>query len=117
MSEIRNRILGLASRFGPRRVEIASLGGPVWIRPATIRDVSALGDMTTKAGQISANARLIITCLLNEDGTPILSDADMDMVMAWPATVFNAVTEEVQAVSSLTGTEVEDARKNSPTTP
>lgn len=117
MSETRDRILGLAARFGARRVDIEALGGPVWIRPASIRCVANMGDIANQAGQIAAGARLIIDCLVEEDGTPVLVGLDEQAVMCWPVQVFNDVLAKVQDVCGMTGTEVEDARKNSPTTP
>jgi hypothetical protein len=76
-----------------------------------------MGDIANQAGQIAAGARLIIDCIVEEDGTPVLAGLDEQAVMGWPVQVFNDVLAKVQDVCGMTGNEVEDARKNSPTTP
>jgi hypothetical protein len=111
----RTRILGVAARFGLRKVTIDGLG-EVFIRPAKVKFLASLGDVESQSGRMLAGARMICHCICDSEGNQVLKDEDAEEVLSWPGSLYKAVSEITQKASGLED-KVGDAAKNLPTTP
>jgi uncharacterized spore protein YtfJ len=117
MGELKDRILGLATRFGHQKHTIDYLGVEVLIKPISISVASKMPGYVSAGGGTLAGAKLIIACVINEDGTTVFSDDDTEALLQWPAEVFKALLEKVQDVCGMNDKAIEDAGKNLPATP
>ena len=89
---------------------------PIW--PMTAKEWTqfqidgALKDGKPTAKTKTARERMVIHCCRNDDGTPIFTTADIELIGSRVAGIVERIVNKCQEVSKLTDADIEDAEKN-----
>ncbi len=117
---------GFATRdafLGPAKrrftdVEIETLG-KVRIRSLTELERSKFeASMRAKNGEVSnvklvdMKARLIVLCVVDGEGNPLLTHRDIDQLLQQDSKVTNELVDAIQAHCGFTKTDIEELEKN-----
>jgi hypothetical protein len=106
-------------------VYIEEWGGNVLVRQISGRQYAALKQLAGEAidtgkqqvrdrNKLSMfNFALIRDSWINEDGTPVLTDADYDMLVDEPTAVIEKLTSEISEFNGMGDNAQRDAKKNS----
>jgi len=106
----RSAILAAAQNVKTREVDVPELGGSVFVRglsskewdahQASTRIYDGLEQVGIDEGNITA--RLMVRCIVDEDGKRILEDSDAPAFGDLPIAVVNKVAEAVFDLSGMT---------------
>lgn len=119
MSELATREHLLAA---PKR-RFAEVEIPGW-GTVRIRSLSELersrfeASIRDKRGQVSASklidlkCRLIVLCVVDTDGNPILSNNDIEQLRQQDSRLTNLLTEKIQEHCGITDNDIEEMEKN-----
>lgn len=122
---------GFASRdqiLQPLKRRFAVVDVPEWGR-FRIRSLTELersrfeASIRDKKGQVSANklidlkCRLIVLCVVDGEGNPLLTNSDIDVLRNQDAKATNALVDAIQTHCGITEADMEDLEKNSDVTP
>ncbi len=118
----RDAFLGPAKRRFTE-AEIENLG-KVRIRSLTELERSKFeASMRAKDGQVSnvklvdMKARLIVLCVVDGDGNPLLTHRDIDQILQQDSKVTNELVDRIQEHCGFTKADIEDLEKNCAPTP
>jgi len=114
-------LLTTAATVQPVDVPLPELGAGVVvpIRPMTAKEWTTFqADQIGKNGKPNANAkivreRMVIKCCINDDGSPIFTQADIETLGSCRAGVIERIVDSILKHSGLATTDVEAIAKNS----
>src|SRR6266498_6005517 len=116
----RDDILGVAKR-PKEKVHIPEWGGDVWVQGLTGKErdrYEATVLERKKDGRVvpnleNARARLIAVSLVNEDGTPMFREHELDQLGELPARALQRIWDKACELSGLSESDVEELEGNS----
>ncbi len=118
----RDAFLGPAKRRFTE-AEVEGLG-KVRIRSLTELERSKFeASMRAKNGEVSnlklvdMKARLIVLCVVDGDGNPLLTHRDIDQILQQDSEVTNEVVDQIQEHCGFTKSDIEELEKNCAATP
>ena len=104
-------------------VKIPQLGGSVWVKGMTVsertRFENNLRGKNEQAGKIKAQQvreRLLVQCVVTEDGTRMFSLDDVEKLGQQRSDVLEPLIDVVQSLCGMSNTDVERTAKNSEAT-
>ncbi len=106
MTLTREQILASRHDRKPVRLEVPEWGGDVYVRVMSAADQAALSEDVPRA---EIPVRVIIHCLVDEMGEPILSDEDVDELSKTEFPIIMRVFAFVAKLNGLSSKELEDA--------
>jgi hypothetical protein len=107
MSTPRERILASrAHRSSPIELAVPEWGETVWIRVLSARDQAAMADDGDRGAM---PVRILIKALIDADGAPIFSDADLEELLDEQFPVIFRVFSAVAKANGLTTKELDEA--------
>jgi hypothetical protein len=97
-------------------VTVPDLGGDVILQEmsGTQRDAweQSLQSRDKQGNLVNARAKLVVATLVNEDGTRMFSDDDVDCVGEIPFSVLDRICDVALRLNHLRPQDVEEAKKN-----
>lgn len=106
MSLTREQILAARKDRKPQRLEVPEWGGEVYIRVLSARDQAELSE-DTKPTEIPV--KVILHCLVDEEGARIFTDDDMDALWAEDFPVIMRVFGAAAKLNGLSTAELDEA--------
>lgn len=96
-------------------VDVAELGGTVRLRELTTGEVDRIrAQSTAKAGEVDMKqgARLLACAIVAEDGTRLLSDDEVDVLMGLPVGVTQRLLTVLNKLNGVSAEAAAAAEKN-----
>lgn len=81
-------------------VLLTELGGEVWVKPITARDVQRLAKQTEQ-NETNAFVQKIVLSVCDSDGNTLFSDEDKDTILNLPFGVSKKLNDAIDEVSGL----------------
>lgn len=106
MTLTREAILASRADRKPVRLEVPEWGGDVFVRVLSAKDQVALSDGAEPA---EMPVRILLHCLVNEDGTRIFEDADYEALAGEDFPVIMRVFGVAAKVNGLSSKELEES--------
>jgi hypothetical protein len=96
----------------PVEVECPEWGGSVLVERAKTNKAILYRERLAKLEDINANIGFIIAFCVNEDGSPLFTEADADWLGEQPFSVTNRLAERIAQVNGFTKETQETAEEN-----
>lgn len=111
------KLLASSAAFKLGEVELAELGGKVFLRVLSSRERDALEaeftDAKNNLGKLdNIRAKLVVRALCDEQGKRIFTDAEVEQVGEMPAPLVSRIFDAAARHNGMTADAVESARKN-----
>lgn len=103
----REEFLAAARHGKPHKIEVPE----IWSEPVYIRVLSAKDQISLTEGRDQSQVpfRVLVACICNEDGTPILQQGDEDILAEFPFPVILRVFTEAARINGISSQELEEA--------
>lgn len=113
MSIITRELLLAAKDSLPRETKtVEELGGEVIIRGLTSAERDDFEISVGKYGPANMRARLVVKCMINEEGGRVLEDSDADALGQLAGTIVDSLFDVASRLSGMDQADVEDMEKN-----
>lgn len=110
-------ILRLKPEFPRELVEIPEWGGAVWVRTLSAAERDKLEAEWERTKRVNFRARLALFTLCDQEGKPLMAEADLPILGNQSSAALNRITEVAFRLNGYTKADQEELEKNSDSGP
>ena len=93
-------------------VDVPEWGGVVRLRPMSAEEVIAFNEVNKDASKKHAAVRVTATCLVNEDGTPMFTQAQIDKLSKKSLAAFMKIQRVAMKINGLDDKEIKEVKND-----